>query len=67
MNVKNSVLVVMILSVCAVDNLGSQQIPGGDPNPKIMEQLGANMSRVRPTNTPYELWFEKAKKKDTDI
>ena len=63
MNVKISVLVVMILSVCAVDNLDSQQIPGSDPNPKIMEQLGANMSRVRPTNTPYELWFEKAKKK----
>ncbi|MGB5486108.1 MAG: hypothetical protein WBN06_01820, partial [Lysobacterales bacterium] len=63
MNVKNSVLIVMILSVGIVDKLNSQQIPGGDPNPKIMEQLGANMSRVRPTNTPYELWFEKAKEK----
>jgi len=61
-NLKILILVGLIFSVFAFGELRSQQITGSDPNPKVMEQLGPNMSRVRPTNTPYELWFAKAKK-----
>jgi len=61
MNVKITIIIILILSACVAGNLRSQQIPGSDPSPKVMEQLGPSMSRVRPTNTPYELWFAKAK------
>jgi len=63
MKVKITITVILILSACVAANVSSQQITGSDPNPKVMEQLGPNMSRVRPTNTPYELWFAKARQK----
>ena len=49
------------LVFCLSTNLDAQQLTSRDPNPKIMEQVGPNMSRVRPTNTPYEKWFAKAR------
>lgn len=61
MDVKITIIATGILSLCFAGQLSSQQITAGDPNPKVMEQLGSGVSRVRPTNTPYELWFEKAK------
>lgn len=60
-NIKLSVSLLLILSLCYAATLRSQQITGSDPNPKVMEKVGPSMSRVRPTNTPYEKWFAKAR------
>jgi len=60
-NVKISILAILILLVSYTTSLSSQQITGSDPNSKVMEKVGPTMSRVRPTNTPYERWFAKAR------
>jgi uncharacterized RmlC-like cupin family protein len=59
-NFKTLLVISLILSSWVM-TLAAQQIPTADPNPKIMEKVGASISRVRPVNTPYEKWFAKAK------
>ena len=61
------VAVASSLVICLTTNLAAQQLTTGDPNPKIMERLGPNISRVRPTNTPYEKWFARARQRYTDF
>ena len=61
MKIKTLTVAAVGLAICLTTNVNAQQLTSRDPNPKIMEQVGPNMSRVRPTNTPYEKWFAKAR------
>lgn len=60
MKIKTLMTIVMIVSIIS-PGVNAQQIPAADPNPKVLEKVGPNISRVRPTNTPYEKWFAGAK------
>ncbi len=52
---------IAIILLTAFPAAPAQEIPAADPNPKVYEQVGANIYRVRPVDTPYERWFGKAK------
>ena len=49
-------------ALCLTTNLGAQAPPENELDSKL-EQVGATMWRVRPRNSPYEIWFEEAKKR----
>lgn len=63
MKINTLVVAAASLVICVTSNLAAEPFTTGDPNPKIMERLGPNISRVRPTNTPYEKWFAKARQR----
>jgi uncharacterized RmlC-like cupin family protein len=61
-NIKSSLITATGFALCLTTNLIAQAPPESEADSRL-EQVGPSMWRVRPRNTPYEVWFEQARKR----
>ena len=63
MKFRAQLVITLSLVICQLTILEAQQFTNAEPPPRKVENLGSQVTRVIPTNTPYERWFKKAKQR----